>query len=239
MVVTSEPAMLTAVKSTAFPPLLRAATNPNRRAIGTWSVGETAAHVSHSYRGLLEVLKGTLDIRIDEIDAPNEQVLAEDPERDLTVLADRVEAGAREYAEHVASIDPDRLVPFFGDIRLPASDITATLLAEVLVHGHDIAHAEGLPWAIEPAHAVVTLEGLIPVLPHFVDEEAAAGLDAVFEIRLRNRAATNYWSFRDGQLKIEESAARPIQCHISRPIQCHISAEPVAFPLMSYNGSDR
>jgi uncharacterized protein (TIGR03083 family) len=228
MIVTTKPALLAAVEKSAFrlSLLLRAATKPKKKAIGTWTVAETAAHVAHSYLGFLDGLQGALTTDIDEIDAHNARFLAEDPERDLEVLADRVEAGAREYAQFAGSLAGDQPIDFFGGMRVPASSITATLLGEALVHGYDIARAEGLPWAIEPAHAAMTIQGLVPLVPHFVDEEAAAGLDAAFEIRMRDGART-YWYFDQGRLTIEDSP--------SRPIECHISVEPVTFLLMSYN----
>jgi hypothetical protein len=100
------------------------------------------------------------------------------------------------------------------------------LSGEALVHGYDIAQAEGLPWPIEPAHAVPTMDGLIPVMVDFVDDDAAAGLNARFEIRLRGGSRT-YWYFNDGKPTIENSQMRPVDCRIS--------AEPVTFLLMSYN----
>lgn len=58
-------------------------------------MAETAAHVAHTYGGMLGLLKGTFALGLDEIDAHNDRVPAEDPERDPDVPADRVEAGAR------------------------------------------------------------------------------------------------------------------------------------------------
>ena len=171
-------------------------------------------------------LQGTFTVAADDVDAHNDQVLVDDPERDLGVLADRVEAGVHKYIDMAGSFDEDKLVDFFTGMLVQASAVTATLLGEALVHGYDLARAEGLPWRIEPAHAILTLEGVAPVMMHFVDEEAAAGLRAGFEIRLRG-GPTTYWYFDEGRLTVVES---PI-----RAVDCHVSAEPVTFLLMSYN----
>jgi putative sterol carrier protein len=142
------------------------------------------------------------------------------------VLADRVEHGMRDYLAVAESVDEDDLVDFFTGMLVPASAVSATLLGEVLVHGYDIASAEKLPWLIEPKHALLTLLGLAPVTPHFVDEAAATDLEAAFEIKLRGGPPT-YWYFSKGELSVETP---PIE-----PVDCHISADPVTFMLMSYN----
>ena len=228
MIVATRSELLTAVEKTAFrlSLLLRAVTKPEKNAIGVWSVAETANHLSHCYPSFVDVFRRGFSVGIDEIDAHSAEVLAEDHERDLDVLADRIETGAREYTGVVASLDEDEPVEFFKGMQVPASGVTATLLGETLVHGYDIARAEGLPWAIEPAHAIMTIQRMIPVMVHFVDAEAAAEVNAGFEIRLRG-GDRSYWYFDVGRLAIEDSQLRPVDCRIS--------AEPVTFMLMSYN----
>ncbi len=228
MTTATKSALLTAVEKTAFRAslLLRAATHPERRAIGTWSEAETANHMSHCYPSFIDAFQGTFSVAAEDVDAHNAEVLAADPERDLDVLADRVEAGAVEYLAVAGAFDEDALIDFFTGMLVPASVVTATLLGEVLVHGYDIAKAEGLPWPIDPEHAIVTLEGMGPVMEHFVDEEAAADLKAGFEIRLRG-GSSRYWYFDEGRLTVETSAISPVDCHIS--------AEPVTWLLMAYN----
>jgi uncharacterized protein (TIGR03083 family) len=228
MSVATKTALLDAVEKTAYRAslLLRAATKPGKKAIGVWTVAETANHLSHCYTSFIDAFRGTLTTAPEDIDAHNAEALAADPERDLDVLADRLEAGMKEYLEVASAVDEEELVDFFSGVLVPASGVTACLLGEALVHGYDIARAEGLPWAIDPEHAVLTMAGLVPVMVHFVDEKAAAGLEAGFEVRLRG-GHTNYWYFDEARLTVENS--------LIMPVDCHISAEPVTFMLMSYN----
>ncbi len=185
-VVTTSP-LIGAVEKTAFRVslLMRAANHPERKAIGIWTVGETANHLAHCYPSFIDAFQGTFSVAPEDVDYHNAEILDEDPARDLDVLADRVDAGACDFLEVASPVDEDVLVDFFTGMRVPASAVSATLLGEALVHGYDIAKAEGLPWPIEPEHAILTMEGLSPVMVHFVDEDAAAGLEAGFEIRLR------------------------------------------------------
>ncbi len=228
MTVGTESALLGAIEKTAFRVslLMRSASHSERKAIGTWTVGETANHLAHCYTSFSDTFEGTFSVAPADVDAHNAEVLAEDPVRDLDVLADRVDADAPKYLEVAGGFDQDSPVDFFTGIRVPASAVSATLLGEALVHGYDIAKAEGLPWPIDPEHAVLTMEGLVPVMVHFVDQDAAAGLQACYEIRLRG-GSTQYWHFDDGHLTVEDSPATPVDCHIS--------ADPVTLMLMSYN----
>ena len=228
MTVATNSALLAAVEKSAYRAslLLRSATKPDKKAIGIWSVAETANHLSHCYPSFIDAFHGTFTAAPEDVDAHNAEALAADPERDLDVLANRIETGMHEYLEIAGKFDGDELVDFFTGMLVPASGVTATLLGEALVHGYDIAKAEGLPWVIEPQHAALTLEGLVPIVVHFVDEKVAAGLNAGFEIRLRG-GRTSFWYFEDGRLTIESSQILPVDCHIS--------AEPVTFMLMSYN----
>lgn len=221
-------ALLAAVEKTAFRVslLLRSAGHPERTAIGTWTVGETANHLAHCYSSFTNVFRGSFAVAPEDVDSHNEEVLADDPVRDLDELADRVDAGAAKYLEIAGGFDQDALIDFFTGMQVPASSVSATLLGEALVHGYDIAKAEGLPWPIDPEHAILTLEGLEPAMVYFVDEEAAAGLSACFEIGVRG-GSTRYWHVEDGQLTVEDSP--------QAPVDCHISADPMTWLLMSYN----
>lgn len=228
MSVATKTDLLAAVEKTSFrlSLLLRSSTHPDKKACGVWSVAETANHVAHCYPAFIEAFLGNLTVAPEEVDAQNAAQLAADTERDLDVLADRLENGMREYLAVAGSVDEEDLVDFFTGMLVPASGVTATLLGEVLVHGYDIARAEKLPWLIEPEHAILTLQSLGPVMVHFVDEAAAADLEAGFEIKLRG-GTPSYWYFSKGELHVEAS---PVE-----PVDCHISADPVTFMLMSYN----
>jgi uncharacterized protein (TIGR03083 family) len=220
--------LLAAVEKTAFRVslLMRSASHPDRKAIGRWTVGETANHLAHCYPSFTGVFRGSFAVAPEDVDTHNDEVLADDPVRNLDTLADRVDADAAKYLEVAGGVDQNAPIDFFTGMQVPASGVSATLLGEALVHGYDIAKAEGLPWPIDPEFAVLTLEGMRAIMPHFVDEKAAAGLTACFEIRLRG-GSTRYWQFDEGRLTVEDSPRSKVDCHIS--------ADPVAWLLMSYN----
>lgn len=66
-------------------------TDPGPRAVGTWSIGETALHVAGSGGYFLGGLRGDLElVRLNEVAAHNAGVLAGNPERDPQVLVERM-----------------------------------------------------------------------------------------------------------------------------------------------------
>jgi hypothetical protein len=150
-----------------------------------------------------------------------------DPERNLAILADRIEERAQEYLGECAGHSPDEPRPWLIEgTTVPLSALTCHLLNDTVMHGYDIAHAAGRKWRIEPAHAaMVVRQFFVPVIQTadprvFVNHAEAAGLQATYDIRLRGHGRLIY-SFDDGSLTVEEPSARRVDCHIS--------ADPVAF----------
>jgi hypothetical protein len=156
-----------------------------------------------------------------------------DPKRDVAVLADRIEARAEEYFSECAGKDPDELRPWLVEgVTLRRSSLTCHLLNETVVHGYDIARADGRKWKIKPSHAAMVLgQFIVPVIQGLdaraiVDGDRAAGLQATYDLRIRG-GDRFYFIFDDGRLRIEEPS--------SRSVDCHISADPVAFLMVIWD----
>jgi putative sterol carrier protein len=153
-----------------------------------------------------------------------------DPERDPKVLADRIEQRANEYFAECADYSPGDLRPWFVEgTRVPVSTLTGHLLNETLMHGYDIARADGRKWRIEPAHAAMVIRHLfVPILQELdpralVDGQKAAGLRATYDVGIRAGDHLHF-IFDDGRVRVEEPAPRKVDCHIS--------ADPVAFVMI-------
>jgi hypothetical protein len=160
----------------------------------------------------------------------NALALKSDAERGLAVLANRIEERAQEYFGECAGHSPDEPRPWIVEnTTVPLSALTANLLNETLLHGYDIAAAAGRKWKIEPTHAaMVVRQFFVPVVQTcdprtFVNTENAASLRATYQLHLRGSGRLN-WIFDDGSLRIEEPAARRVDCHIS--------ADPAAFLMV-------
>jgi uncharacterized protein (TIGR03083 family) len=230
--------------------LLRSIQDSRTPAVGQWNVGELAMHLSQAWVGIPAMARRDLapiyevlpDIAgtagdsmmkdIWELGDLMTRAVESDPERDLGILADRIEAEADRYFADCAGADPNALVPWMVQgFTLPASSFTYHLLQETVVHGYDIARAAGRKWRIEPSHAAMalgwfTFRVLQAAPPRmFVNGAKAAGVRATYDIRLRGGDRC-YFVFNDGDFTVEEPS--------SRRVDCHISADPVAMLLVFF-----
>jgi hypothetical protein len=225
--------------------LMRSISEPEIPAVGQWNIAEVAMHLSQAWMvvpGLARrdlsrihaVVPGMAGVAGDSWirdmwDHADSTTLAvrSDPERDLAVLSDRIEERAQEYLGECAGHSPDEPRPWLIEgTTVPLSALTGHLLNETVMHGYDIAHAAGRKWRIEPAHAAMVIrQFFVPVVQTndprtFVNAEQAASLQATYQLHLRGGGRLNF-VFDDGSLRVEESSARRVDCHIS--------ANPAAF----------
>ena len=211
--------------------LVRGIPDAGSPSVGTWTVGDVAAHLSHSFRADADAIAGRpvpeATVTKEGIAEATAKLLAEDDERDPAALADRIDALAREF-DGVASHSRPAAVDWLQGIRLPPSAVACHLLNECLVHGHDIAEATGRPWPIRRHHALLALESgvlpLISALPPtaFMNQDRAGSFRARIELRLRGGGRT-LLVFDDGSLTLEAGGARDVDARIS--------ADPAAFML--------
>ena len=199
--------------------------------LGHWGTSEVACHVCQ----VIEVDTDALAARplpVTKVTPAAVAVLtgaylAADRERDVGVLAHRVEALLAEFLA-VSSTPASEEVTWLGGIRLPASAVACHLLEELLVHGFDLATATNRCWTIAPAHAALAITGAaVPILnaagpTAFVDPERVVGFRARCEMRLRGHR--RFIFVFDNGLTIGEDT--------SEPVDAHVSADPVSMLLL-------
>jgi hypothetical protein len=221
--------------------LLLSVQHPDVIAVGEWRVADVAAHMSHVAAGELMVAKsvgssnGEGPPRAEDIIAAaaqfNAATLEADPERDPSVLADRIEQSVAEFLDTMTSTRGDEAVAWLGGVVLPSAALACHLLEELLVHGFDVARAEQKPWPIAPEHAALGFGFVIDLLRFsnsnirsaFVHQDASTGVRASYDFRMRG-ARRDFLIIEDGLVTVEDPS--------SRQVDCHISADPVVALLV-------
>jgi uncharacterized protein (TIGR03083 family) len=212
--------------------LVRSVPDPNSHSVGTWTVGDVAAHLSHGFRADTDAIarRPVPEAIVTKagIAEATAKILAEDSERDPAVLADRISTLATEF-DDAASRSRSTTVDWLQGTRLPPSAVACHLLNECLIHGHDIAKATGRPWPIQRHHALLAIEAfvmpLIAALPPtaFMNQEQGGSFRARIELRLRGGRRT-VMVFDRGSLTLDPGRARDVDAHIS--------ADPPTFMLV-------
>lgn len=216
--------------------LVRGIRRPDAPAVGVWSVADVAVHCAHVWEALPALAAGGTESPIANLDdlAPlTQSMVAADADRDPASLATRIERGAETFLELLDRAEPDaQQCWLIAGITASPSTFACHVLNESLVHGHDIAHAEGVPWPIADEHAALALLGfLFPMLARIdpaavLDSNQAKGLHATWDIRLRGEGRAVI-AIDDGRVRV-----------LDRPdgkVDCRITVDAAPFFLLTWN----
>lgn len=204
--------------------LIRSVSRPDATAVGMWNVREVAVHLAHAWEVLPELAREERESPLQNLGDLSEltrTLVQNDPNSDLCAVADRIDAAAAAYFAGLDTRPADASGPWLvAGIRATPCIFACHLLNESLVHGYDIASADGARWSIDSAHAALVLMGFIfPQLSKLdpralVVQEKAAGLRARFEIRVRH-AGRVVLAFDDGAVTVEPASGEPVDYHLS------------------------
>jgi uncharacterized protein (TIGR03083 family) len=207
--------------------LLRSVTDASRTAIGYWTVGDVAAHTTHIFQIFVNLTRGRSSPVKDHLRLAEhwDMELRNDEERELKVLADRVEESAS--ALEAASIADrwEEQVTWHGGIQMPIYSLACIVVNECEIHGMDVAAAEALDWNVDRTKAILAVQGLLPALPYFVKPDVAGNVAASWELNLRG-APPVYLLLRNGRLEVTDQAPGTIDCRVT--------ADPVEYLLVGY-----
>jgi hypothetical protein len=106
---------------------------------------------------------------------------------------------------------------------------TGIALAEVIVHGHDVARSIGRRWRISADDARTIARASLVFAPYYVDPETTRGRSVTHRLLVRGGPRVRV-RIDDGTAALEEADG---------PADCTIRAEPVALVLVSYGRTSR
>jgi uncharacterized protein (TIGR03083 family) len=217
--------------------LVRSMRHPSARALGRWSAVEVAAHLSHALDAIGAMAEGgggLLD-GLSALSRLTESLVEGETERDPAVLADRIEASSARLLSIVRSGDREARRPWLvAGVEVPLSVLACHALNELVVHGRDIAVAEGIPWPVPRYEAALVVCGfLFPVLDRVGSTmlaPSAAGVRVTYDVRVRGgcRVALR---FAGGELSVTGPA--------SDGVDCHLSVDPAGFLMVAWARVDQ
>ena len=161
-----------------------------------WTNAEVATHLVQTFRYDLANVEGTSDPYpvqggnvLSSGARASEVRIKEETERDPKKLANLFDEAVRDYLDRSAGRDPLQPVVFAEGHAMTLANMNATLLGEVLVHGHDIAKGDGKSWKMDPEAARLAVYATTATLPLGVDSETAKDIDVRLNVRLRGGRA--------------------------------------------------
>lgn len=146
-----------------------------------WTVADVAAHLlTLERRCYADARRSSMP---EQTAALNATCLDEVPDRDLRRLAEQMSTELEPALSTVRGIPDDLELPFHAGLVTTIVPMESVLLAEVLVHGHDVAVATEAQWTITEEQATLCIDGVAPVFPAWVDDVGQDLLEAVDEAR--------------------------------------------------------
>ncbi len=204
--------------------LIRAIPNPAYPIPGSsFSLGDAAAHLVIIAQIAADCFAG-FPSPIHDLGARRQheaRFLAQFDDRRPTKLAALLEDAVDLLVEAPIDTDP---IPFHAGIPLDPGVILGLLVAELMVHGWDIARTLGLAWSTELATARVAASATVRMLPHLL-AESAAGVDASFRLHIRGGD--------DLTCRLHRGVFTVSRADLDS-VDCHVSADPVAFILVAH-----
>jgi hypothetical protein len=218
--------------------LLRSIGHADAPALGEWNITDLAVHLSHTLDAVAAMARGGGGVLGDLWDLPglSGALVKGEGERDMGEVAARIDATIADFLTLMQQAEADIPRPWLvKGVELPLSRLTCHVLNDLIVHGRDLAEADGKPWPIPRPDAALVVDGfLFPVLGALgrgiVDQEAAAGVRVSYDVHVRGggRAVLR---FENGDLFVEPPDRRRVDCHLS--------VDSVAFLLVAWGRLDQ
>ena len=177
-----------------------------------WNIAEVGAHLVTVATGYIDFARGEPSALGEQsMDELNEQRLGDYTVRDTVEIANDL---VRESKAFLSTIAEDDSRMSLSGVQLDRGTAAGVWLGELRIHELDVSRALGRRWTMSREEALIVTYAGLAVVHKFVDERAARGLHATFEVRFR-RGETVSMKFDNGELTVIRGGARKADCRIT------------------------
>lgn len=135
-----------------------------------WTVAETAAHILSLPR------RGTRrGATLEDLAALNATQIAEVSERDPAEIADAFLDELHDLTASMEGLPADMVFDLHLGLRADLTTLLSYVVADIQVHGHDIADATDRSWNLDDGRAALTLLVIMRAITPWVRPEVLAG----------------------------------------------------------------
>jgi hypothetical protein len=228
-----------------FAQLLEAVRDPAARAVGSWSIGDVAAHVQEvsivnswfvtgdqPQPELREMYDMATTVSVDRVRDLNALALRLLEERSPRALAPPIMRQVAVLLDAAAEADEGEQIAWLGGVKVPVKTVLGHMMSELFVHGNDIAAAEGSSFSIPASHAGLIFETFLlellrsPDAARFAGDRAGSPKPVTCELRL--------WG-AEPVLLVAGSNGLAVRAPGERPVDARISADPAVMWLVISN----
>lgn len=196
-----------------------------------WTLAETAVHVLQAFREYLSSARGDVTPSPEPIDnipayvarVNREQIDAE-PERGPAALAGMLRDAITALVDWARAAGPEHVVTFAAGYSFDTTTTACSLIAELVVHGYDIARTTGDRWDVDRHSATLAVYATSAALDLALDRRAAAGEHVHVDLRPRGGRPFSI-RIEHGRAWTEAAGGRP---------DVHLSVDPLAYLLVGF-----
>jgi uncharacterized protein (TIGR03083 family) len=207
--------------------LLRRVEDPTTPTRGLrWTLGELTAHLAARTSLFAGYLAGTAmpEGEIGDIAANNDRQIAQSRDVPFATHVELIAASVASFVETTRGRLGTDAYPWYSGIELDVATGTGIALAEVLVHGYDVARSIDARWPIAAEDARTILRASFALAPRYVDPRRTKGRRVTYRILVRGGPQL--------RIRIDDAAA-----FVEGPegeADCTIRADPEALVLVGY-----
>lgn len=139
---------------------------------GSWTAHDVAAHLVNMAGRYLNADRKLAGSQL-ELQEMNQREIAEFESATMGELVGRLRSRTAKYAAFWPDQPLDSLFPYRSGFPLDAATLRSNWIAELLVHGRDVAIAVGEPWELDDTSCLLTLRVLAQVLPRYTHATVA------------------------------------------------------------------